>query len=232
MPLEIDIGYEEEGRKVTIKVDPNKKIKDSISDLLSYWGFEDNIILSMDGKKLNPNQRWIDVGTEEGDLISVKPKKNQNYLPEQIWRSRIENEIISLPKRYIEISNEIIGEEEIEVKMLLTGTPGPIKIGSQIALAYEHSILLKISRSYPYTRPVLKWKDDIFHPNILPRDEGGSIKIKYLNNWCFSDNIKSLIENIRSVLMNPEIENVWDSKICNDALEHYLSKGFPKPRTV
>ncbi|MFO7792688.1 MAG: ubiquitin-conjugating enzyme E2 [Candidatus Saliniplasma sp.] len=230
MPFEIDIGDIDEGRRITIRVDPTEKIVESISGIISYWDIEGDITIYKEGKEINVNQKWADSIIEDGDFVSIKSKIYDRTLPNDLWLSRVENELDHLLEEDVNVIQKNNMDTYMEIKLRLNNTPGPINIGSNIALSFDHIIQLKIPRSYPYSSPIIKWKDDIFHPNIQSPKNGGFVKMTYLENWSFSSDLKSLVNEIKKLLVKPEIDKSWETRECNEALEYYLSSGFPEPK--
>lgn len=228
MTFEIDIGMEDEKKLITLRVDPDEKIIESVSGIISYWDIQGEIKLFKEGEELNVNQKWIDSIVDKKDNIVVKSKSDSKRLPKDIWTLRIENEIVSLGNTTVNIINKNNSDSNVEIDLRLYDTPGPIKIGSNIALSFDHHLLLKIPRSYPFSCPTLKWKDDIFHPNIRSSKEGGKVRMKYLENWTFSSDLRTLIQEIKKLLLKPEIDKNWDTRRCNEALECYLNAEFPE----
>jgi len=93
MFFDIHVGKEDEEKRISIRIDPTKKIIDSISGIISYWDIEDQIILLYEGDEINLNQKWSNTNIGEGDLILIKEKKVNKILPKDIWSSRVKNEI-------------------------------------------------------------------------------------------------------------------------------------------
>lgn len=230
MFFDIHVGKEDEEKRISIRIDPTKKIIDSISGIISYWDIEDQIILLYEGDEINLNQKWSKTNIGEGDLILIKDKKRNKNLPKDIWSSRIRNEIKQLITDDIEIIEKQFNEKSFSCKFKMIDTPGPVNIGSKIALSFNHEVHMKIPRSYPYTSPKLKWESEIFHPNIKPPKKGGGLWIEYLENWHFSNSIKKLVQEIKNLLMNPDLERRWKIRECVEAFDKYISSGFPNSK--
>ncbi|MGM0406225.1 MAG: ubiquitin-conjugating enzyme E2 [Thermoplasmatota archaeon] len=227
MPFDINIGKEEEVKNISIRIDPTEKIIDSVSGIISYWDIENDIILYYKDTKLNLNQKWSETNIEEGDLVLIKNKKSNKILPRDIWSSRIENEIEKLRDNNIEIIEVNFSKKTFSCKLKMIDTPGPINIGSKIALSFDHVIHIDVPRSYPYEKPRLEWRSEIFHPNIKPPEKGGRIWIEYLENWHFSKSLITLIQEIKNLLLNPDIKRRWKIRQCIEAYDVYISSGFP-----
>lgn len=230
MSFDIDIGKEGREKRLTIRIDPTKKIIESISGIISYWDIEEDIVLLHEGTELNIERKWANTDIKKGDFVLIKRQGNNKCLPKDIWLSRIENEVESFKEKGIEVIERKLTENSILLKLKLNDIPGPVKIGSNIALSFNHVIELNITRNYPYSSPILRWKSDIFHPNIKLPTKGGGVSMKYLENWSFSSNINTLIKEIVNLLLEPDIERKWDTRNCTQASEKYLSSGFPSTK--
>lgn len=230
MSFDIDIGKEGGEKRLTIRIDPSKKIIESISGIISYWDIEEDIVLLHEGTELNIEQKWANTDIKKGDFVLIKRQKSNKCLPKDIWLARIENEVESFKEIGIEVIEKEFTENSILLKLKLNDIPGPVKIGSNIALSFNHVIELNITRNYPYSSPILRWKSDIFHPNIKLPTKGGGVSMKYLENWSFSSNINTLIKEIVNLLLEPDIERKWDTRNCTHASEKYLSSEFPSTK--
>ncbi len=231
MSFDIEIGKQGEGSRISIRIDPTEKIIESISGIISYWDIEEEIKILYNGSELCLDQKWSRTDIKEGDFVLIERKNKDIRLPKQIWESRLKNEMDIIKENDVEVIEEHFDDESFSCTFKVINTPGPVKIGSNIALSFQHIFELKIPRSYPYFRPKIRWETDIFHPNIKLPKKGGEIKIDYIENWSFSCNLKRLVEEIKNLLLNPDIERVWESRNCKEAADKYLSLGYPKPKS-
>lgn len=111
----------------------------------------------------------------------------------------------------------------------------------RVSPQHNHVFDLYILRNYPFPTnrrlgaPVrVVWITPIFHPNISPGvDYGGTgvICLRALNKWVSTFNLRNLLEGIRLLVENPDVEDpIHNPPICLRAAEYF--KKTPPPRIV
>ncbi len=86
-----------------------------------------------------------------------------------------------------------------------------------------HHFDLVISDEYPYERPRVRWRTEIFHPNIMMPEDGGFVCLKVSENWNFGSSLISFVMGIESLLSCPNPLNPYGTESCSKAAEWYLS---------
>ena len=73
--------------------------------------------------------------------------------------------------------------------------------------------------NYPFKAPKVFFKTKIYHPNI---DENGEICANiYENDWSPTKNVKSILDIIKTLLINPDPTNPLSVEIGTEFLENY-----------
>ena len=110
----------------------------------------------------------------------------------------------------------------IEITVNMTNVPAYAKAGDNIVPIHEHTYKLSINEEYPYEKPRAKWETPIFHPNIMPPEDGGYVCIKLLERWSFGSTLLSFIKAVEHLVMNPNIFNPFGIDICAEASGFFL----------
>jgi ubiquitin-protein ligase len=87
----------------------------------------------------------------------------------------------------------------------------------------RHRFDLVISDEYPYERPRVNWRTEIFHPNIMMPEDGGLVCLKISENWNFGSNLISFIIGIENLISAPNPMNPYGTESCVAAAEWYSS---------
>ncbi len=221
MVLQLSIVHEESDERIEVNIDPAATVGDTIQTLNSYWDLDDENQLYYGAKPLSADLKWIKSDIKSGKTLRLRKTSSVKKLPIELWKERINNEVeVLLGEGYNMYIKKSDGEVLLDVE--LEDISGPILIGKSIGFVFEHQFEIQISREYPFTAPIVSWKSNIFHPNILPPEEGGVVKMEYIERWGFSDDLLSLLSSIEVLLNEPEINNRLDHRICTEAAEEYL----------
>jgi len=86
-----------------------------------------------------------------------------------------------------------------------------------------------ISEDYPLERPIVKWQTPIFHPNIMPPEDGGYVCTKLLENWDFGSTLSVFIKGIESLLANPNPKNPFGCDSCTRAAAYFNRNRYDAP---
>lgn len=88
----------------------------------------------------------------------------------------------------------------------------------------EHEFVLEIGDDFPYERPRVRWKTPIFHPNIMPPEEGGIVCVMGIDHWDFNTGLDSFIGDITDLIKNPNPNDPLRSKTCAAAAEWFQDR--------
>jgi len=94
---------------------------------------------------------------------------------------------------------------------------------------FVHRMAVIISDEYPMEKPIVKWQTPIFHPNIMPPEDGGYVCTKLLENWDFSSNLMTFIKGIESLLANPNPKSPFGNDSCTRAAAHFNRTKYRPP---
>ncbi len=225
MPLRLEIVEDRSRECIHIEVDPDTTVKETIEDLLRYWDLEGAHLLSTNSKNISADMAWSRTDVESGDKLTLSPKEPERSLPKKIWKKRIENEIKALKDTDLEIEiNE--SDDFLDMSIVIKGTPGPVLVDNSLDMIFTHGLNIRFGRGYPYDPPRLTWASKIFHPNILPPDKGGMVRISYIEDWNFSKNLVGFVSSIKKILKEPELKYRLDHEICVNAAERYIKGEF------
>ena len=116
-----------------------------------------------------------------------------------------------------------------DVAEKMSKVPGPVWSGEKVSTTYNHEFMVTITDNYPYEKPIVRWRTDIFHPNIMPPKEDGHVCTKLLDTWNFSSNLLAFINGIESLLAEPNPGNPWGSKTCMEAARYFAKNEYRPP---
>ncbi len=88
----------------------------------------------------------------------------------------------------------------------------------------EQRFTIFIGEDYPYERPKVRWNTEVFHPNIMPHSEGGSVCVAELDHWTFDSNLKEFIETLIDLVDHPNPFNPLANPTCAAAAEWFLDR--------
>ena len=97
---------------------------------------------------------------------------------------------------------------------------------------YAHRMSLLITEEYPVEKPIVKWRTPIFHPNIMPPEDGGYLCTRLLENWDFSSTLLAFIKGVEWLLMNPNPSNPFGCDACTRAAAHFNRRGYEPPQIL
>ncbi len=86
----------------------------------------------------------------------------------------------------------------------------------------EQSFTIFIGEDYPYERPKVKWNSPIFHPNIMPPSEGGSVCVADLDHWDSDSNLLDFIKVLKELVNDPNPFNPLVTHTCLSAAQWFL----------
>ncbi len=156
-------------------------------------------------------------------------------LPADVLRKRVRNELEMCERKLphqIAVSDPSVSAFPFEVMVTLVKTPGPVWIGGELSHRYNHRFLMIITEDYPYDKPIVRWQTDIFHPNIMLRDDGGYVCTRLLDDWSFSSNLLAFIKGLESLLITPNPANPYGSDSCTRAAEYFNKNAYRPPAIV
>ncbi len=111
----------------------------------------------------------------------------------------------------------------------------PLTIGMKITdtlayaardkIVYEHEFAITITEDYGQCKPEVRWKSEIFHPNIMSPEDGGLVCIKMLDNWSYGTRLSAFLNGIITLLSEPNVASPFGTDSCMQAAEFFASKG-------
>ena len=117
--------------------------------------------------------------------------------------------------------NEVVFPVEITVNMI--NVPAYARVDGSVVPIKDHRYKVVISNEYPYEKPRAKWETPIFHPNIMPPEDGGYVCIKLLDKWSFGSTLLSFIKAVEHLVGNPNAMNPFGADVCMEASKFYVS---------
>lgn len=156
-------------------------------------------------------------------------------LPLDVLRIRIRNEIEMCQRElrhHISVSDLALSSFPIMVKVTFMRVPGPDWEEGKVVHRFVHRMAIVIGEDYPVERPIVKWQTPIFHPNIMPPEDGGYVCTKLLENWDFGSNLVMFIKGIESLLVNPNPSNPFGNDICTRAAAYFNRNRYLPPMVM
>ncbi len=156
-------------------------------------------------------------------------------LPKQILIDRILNELMVCKRKYrhnFYIMNKSLDELPIEIYVEMFNIPAPIWRDNKVETRYDHRFKMLIQDDYPYHKPSIRWRTEIFHPNIMSPKNGGFVCTNILSRWNFNSTLKMFIKGIESLLSNPNPDNPFETPSCKHATEYFKKYDFNPPAVV
>lgn len=145
-------------------------------------------------------------------------------LPKDILIKRIKNELKdckrSFRHRFI-LSDSMMKKFPVEFEVILVNTPGPVWKNGRVETKYTHKFKIILTENYPYQSPIVRWQSDIFHPNIMPPEEGGHVCTQLLEKWSFKSNLVAFIKGIEILLSKPNPRKPFGIDCCTRAAEYF-----------
>ncbi|MFQ6127921.1 MAG: ubiquitin-conjugating enzyme E2 [Thermoplasmata archaeon] len=156
-------------------------------------------------------------------------------LPKDILRSRVVNEVLLCQRNLthaISVSDPSLHSFPLEVNITLVKIPGPIWKDGGIKHRYTHKLTILITEEYPFEKPIVKWRSDIFHPNIMLPDDGGYVCTKLLDDWNFDSTLLTFVKGLEALLTNPNPTNPFGSDSCTRAAQYFNINGYNPPNVM
>ena len=156
-------------------------------------------------------------------------------LPVDILKKRVESEILMCQRKLqheITVADPEMKEFPVEVRVKLLRTPGPIMKDGKITHLFTHRFKMLITDEYPYEKPLVHWKTEIFHPNIMEPKIDGHVCTKLLDDWSFNSTLLNFIQGIESLLLAPNPNSPWASATCQAAAEYFAENEYKPPTIV
>ncbi len=155
-------------------------------------------------------------------------------LPEAVLRKRLQNEIAQVRRKTehsVIIKDPSFSKFPVEMEVLMRNVPGPVRRGERITNKYTHKLKVTITREYPYQKPIVEWRSEIFHPNIMEPFDGGYVCTKLLDRWTAQDNLYKFLVGVEGLLSNPNPGDPYGTSSCKDAALYFREHPFT-PGTV
>ncbi|MCD6331093.1 MAG: hypothetical protein J7L80_02710 [Thermoplasmata archaeon] len=153
-------------------------------------------------------------------------------LPRDLLLKRIKNEIRECKrklKHHFVVSDPEFKKLPLEITVTLVNTPGPIWSDGRVIHKFTHKLKIIITEDYPYQTPIVRWKSPIFHPNIMPPEDGGYVCTKLLEGWSFRSNLLAFIKGLEVLLANPNPQNPFETDACTRAAEYFNKHPYNPP---
>lgn len=109
----------------------------------------------------------------------------------------------------------------VEITVFMTNVPAYAKAGGEIVQKKDHRYKMIINSEYPFEKPRARWETPIFHPNIMPPEDGGYVCIKLLDKWSFGSTLLSFMRAVEYLVGNPNAANPFGSDVCMSASRFY-----------
>jgi len=156
-------------------------------------------------------------------------------LPKEILIDRILNELMVCKRKFkhnFYIMNKSLQEFPIEIYVEMFDVPAPIWHNDKVETKYEHRFKMLIPEDYPYRKPSVRWRTEIFHPNIMSPKNGGYVCINILSRWNFDSNLRLFVKGIETLLSNPNPDNPFETPSCTKAAEYFKRYDFQPPEII
>jgi len=111
----------------------------------------------------------------------------------------------------------------MEITVNMANVPAYAKAGDAVVPINQHTYTLSINEEYPYEKPRARWVTPIFHPNIMPPEDGGYVCIKLLDKWSFGSTLLSFVKAVEHLVMNPNPLNPFGADICVESSEFFMN---------
>ncbi|MBE6525152.1 MAG: hypothetical protein IJF47_06750 [Candidatus Methanomethylophilaceae archaeon] len=85
----------------------------------------------------------------------------------------------------------------------------------------EHQFTIILTEEYGFKKPEVRWRSEIFHPNILGPKDGGYVCLKMLNDWSFETSLLSFLKSVESLVMEPNPSNPFGTDSCMAAADYF-----------
>lgn len=156
-------------------------------------------------------------------------------LPTDVLRVRIRNEVQMCQRElrhHISVSDPTLSSFPVVVNVTFLRVPGPDWEEGKVVHRFVHRMAIVIGEDYPIERPIVKWQTPIFHPNIMPPEDGGYVCTKLLENWDFGSTLVTFIKGIESLLVNPNPASPFGNDICTRAAAYFNRNRYAPPAVM
>lgn len=153
-------------------------------------------------------------------------------LPLDLLRLRLKNEVETCRRElphHLSLSDYTFSSFPVQIDVTFMRVPGPSWENGRIVHRYAHGMSVLVSEEYPAETPVVKWRTPIFHPNIMPPEDGGYVCTKLLENWDFNSTLYAFIRGVEWLLTNPNPRNPFGSDTCTRAAAYFNRVGYNPP---
>jgi len=153
-------------------------------------------------------------------------------LPADVLKERVRNEIELCQRElrhHLSVSDPTLSSFPIMISVTLLRVPGPDWEDGRVVHRFVHRISIIITEDYPLEKPIVKWQTPIFHPNIMPPEDGGYVCTKLLENWYFSSTLVTFIKGIESLLVNPNPASPFGNNKCTMAAAFFNRNKYHPP---
>jgi ubiquitin-conjugating enzyme E2 C len=110
----------------------------------------------------------------------------------------------------------------MEITVNMVNVPAFAKIDGVVTPIKDHRYKVIINEEYPYEKPRARWETSIYHPNIMPPEDGGYVCIKLLDEWGFGSTLLSFMKAVENLVYNPNPLNPFGMDICMESSKFYL----------
>jgi len=129
------------------------------------------------------------------------------FLPEAIWKRRLESEHQELNAAGIDFESS----QDNTTYLLRLRAPGYEKTQQGIKERYEHEVRIVLQREYPYPGGLeVTWITPIFHPNIRASD--GRVCLHLLTHWGAAITLAELAKGLVYILEHPNPADPLDKE--------------------
>jgi len=145
-------------------------------------------------------------------------------LPRTVLLKRISNELQTC-SGYLKCDipfDPASAEFPLEITVNMTNVPAFAKADGKVAQVKDHRYKVIINEEYPYEKPKARWETPIYHPNIMPPEDGGYVCIKLLDIWDFGSTLLSFMKAVENLVFNPNPLNPFGMELCVEASKFYL----------
>jgi ubiquitin-conjugating enzyme E2 C len=147
-------------------------------------------------------------------------------LPKDILVTHIKNEITECKrslKHHIDVSDPTLATLSVKLGITIVDIPGPILRGETIKHKYTHKLSIIITDNYPYQIPIVRWRSEIFHPNIMTPEDDSLVCTKLLDDWNFRSTLFTFITGIKCLLSDPNPDSPFENDSCTRAAEYFYN---------
>jgi len=113
-------------------------------------------------------------------------------------------------------------EFPLEITVNMMNVPAFAKTDGTVVQIKDHRYKVIINEEYPYEKPKARWETPIFHPNIMPPEDGGYVCIKLLDKWEFGSTLLSFMKAVENLVQNPNPLNPFGMDLCVESSKYYL----------